>query len=601
MCRLKLWIPMIICIVTGSVFADPLIINVDGRQTLSLNGKWQYIVDPYELGYYDYRYKPDPNGWFKNAKPRNKWDRVEYSFDDSRLLHVPGDWNSQTDKLYYYEGTVWYKKDFDCHPEPGRRAFVYFGAVNYEAKVFLNGQPVGEHTGGFTPFNFEITPYLRDGNNVIVVKADNKRSREGVPTVNTDWWNFGGLTRRVMLIDVPETYIRDYFIQLEKGSADRIGGWIQLDGRDSQEPVLVYIPELNVTKVLHPDKTGRAGFHMQASPEPWSPDDPRLYTVRIVCGKDTVEDRIGFRRIETRDHDILLNGSPVFLRGICIHEQKPLGGRVSTEEQARALLTWARELNCNFIRLAHYPHNEYMIRLADEMGILVWAEIPVYWTILWDNPETYKNAENQLGEMITRDKNRASVILWSLANETPLEQSRLMFIKNLADRARALDPTRLLTAAMERHYIDSKTQMIDDPLGEVLDVFGCNEYIGWYDGLPSKCDSIEWRMTYKKPLIISELGGGALQGLHGDTLTRWTEEYQENLYQHQLVMLKKIPFLRGVTPWILMDFQSPRRPLTGIQDDWNRKGLISDNGQKKRAFRILKHWYDQLESRNKKE
>ena len=158
-----------------------------------------------------------------------------------------------------------------------------------------------------------------------------------------------------------------------------------------------------------------------------------------------------------------------------------------------------------------------------------------------------------------------------------------------------MDPTRLVTAALERHYIDDSTVVIDDPLAEQLDVVGCNEYIGWYDGLPEKCARISWQSKITKPLIMSETGGGALYGLHGDKLTRWTEEFQEDLYVQQVAMLKKIPFLRGLTPWILMDFRSPRRPLTGIQDGWNRKGLISNRGDKKRAFFVLQKFYKGVE------
>jgi beta-glucuronidase len=309
-----------------------------------------------------------------------------------------------------------------------------------------------------------------------------------------------------------------------------------------------------------------------------------------------VRDQIGFRSIETKGTDILLNGRPIFLRGICIHEEAPLrGGRAYSREDARTLLGWAKELGVNFVRLAHYPHNEFMIREADRMGILVWSEIPVYWTILWENPATLENARNQLSEMIARDKNRASVIIWSVANETPLSDPRLTFLKDLVAHARSLDSTRLLSAAMERHYTDPTTQMIDDPLGEYLDVLGCNEYVGWYDGLPAKADRLNWKSKYDKPLIMSEFGGDALAGHHGDATTRWTEEYQENLYRHQLAMLKRIPFLRGTAPWILMDFRSPRRPLPGIQDYWNRKGLVSNRGEKKKAFYVMQQWYRELE------
>jgi beta-glucuronidase len=236
-----------------------------------------------------------------------------------------------------------------------------------------------------------------------------------------------------------------------------------------------------------------------------------------------------------------------------------------------------------------------MIREADRLGILVWSEIPVYWTIQWENPATLENARTQLSEMIARDKNRAAVVIWSVANETPLSDARLSFLKNLISHARTLDPSRLMSAAMERHYINDTTQLIDDPLGEYLDVLGCNEYVGWYDGLPEKADRLEWRSKYQKPLVMSEFGGDALYGRHGDALTRWTEEYQESIYQHQIAMLKKIPFLRGTSPWILTDFRSPRRPLPKIQDYWNRKGLISNGGKKKKAFYVLQQWYRELQ------
>jgi beta-glucuronidase len=236
-----------------------------------------------------------------------------------------------------------------------------------------------------------------------------------------------------------------------------------------------------------------------------------------------------------------------------------------------------------------------MVREADRLGIMVWSEIPVYWTILWENPATLANARNRLSEMIARDKNRAAVVIWSMANETPLSEARLSFLRNLAGQARSLDSTRLISAAMERHYVGATTQMIDDPLGEFLDVLGCNEYVGWYDGLPEKADRLEWRTKYEKPLIMSEFGGDALFGNHGDILARWTEEYQENLYRHQIAMLKRIPFLRGTTPWILMDFRSPRRPLPKLQDYWNRKGLISNRGEKKKAFYVLQRYYSDLQ------
>src|SRR5207253_10128626 len=165
-----------------------LIANTDGRKTISLDGQWRTIIDPYETGYYDYRYQPSTDGYFKNAKPKSPSDLIEYDFDTSAQLNVPGDWNSQDQKLLFYEGTIWYKKSFNYQKQERTRLFVYFGAANNLADVYLNGQKLGRHEGGFTPFNFEITNLVREKDNFLIVKVDNKRRRDGVPTLNTDWW-----------------------------------------------------------------------------------------------------------------------------------------------------------------------------------------------------------------------------------------------------------------------------------------------------------------------------------------------------------------------------------------------------------------------------
>lgn len=568
-----------------------LITNVDHRKTTSLNGQWKIIVDPYENGFYNYRYQESSDGFFKNAKPDDKSDLVEYSFDSSETLHVPGDWNSQKEKLFLYEGTIWYRKKFDYALDPGKRLFVYFGAANYEAVVYLNGHKLGTHVGGFTPFCFEITKFINKQDNCLVVKVDNKRVDTAIPTVMSDWWNYGGLTRRVLLIEEPEIFIRDYSLQLKKDSMDTITGWIQLDGSAKPQPVKIEIPEANISKTVLTDEHGYAGVEFDAELQRWSPESPKLYQVILSTPTDTLEDSIGFRCIQVRGQDILLNGQSLFLRGICIHEEAPLRpGRAYTPEDAQILLSWAKELNCNFVRLAHYPHNEYMTRMADQMGILVWSEIPLYWTISWENQEVYDNALRQLTEMITRDKNKASIILWSMANETPVSEPRTQFLANLTKVARKLDSSRLLTAAMERNT-KGNTVHVDDPLGEYLDVLGCNEYVGWYGSTDPKGFACQWKTTYNKPMIISELGAGALQGYHADADTRWSEEFQAQVYQRQIPMLENIRFLRGVSPWILKDFRSPRRPLPDVQDFYNRKGLISDFGEKKKAFYVLQEFY----------
>ena len=590
---------------TSSVQAQvsPQITNVEGRKTTSLDGIWKTIVDPFETGYYGYRRKQlkDRSGFGDDKDITDKTVLQEYNFATDKPLFVPGDWNTQRAELYYYEGTVWYRNRFNYEVKSDKRVFLHFGAVNYEAIVFVNGKEIGKHLGGFTPFNFEVTSVLKTGVNSVVVKVDNKRALDAVPTINYDWWNYGGITRQVTLIETPATFVRDYYVQLKKADKNTLTGWVQLDGSVLNIPLKVEIPELKITLQLTPDSKGFATFECKIKPTYWTPENPKLYAVNIVTADEQVVDEIGFRTIETNGTKILLNGKQIFCRGVCIHEEAPFrNGRAYSKEDDITLLQWAKDMGCNFVRLAHYPHNEQMIRQAERMGIMVWSEIPVYWTIQWSNHETYKNAENQLVENITRDKNRANIIIWSIANETPRNEERLNFLTRLAEKARSLDPVRLLGAAMEREDIKPGLLTSNDELGKVMDVLSFNQYVGWYDGSSLKCDSVNWTFAIQKPVIISEFGGDALYNLRGAKSDRFTEDYQEDLYIRSVNMLKRIPGLAGVTPWILKDFRSPRRLLPGIQDDFNRKGLISDKGQKKKAYFVMLKWYEELKNQYNK-
>ena len=575
---------------------SPQIININDRSAISLDGQWRTIVDPFENGYYDYRLMPLNYGYFLDKEYKNRTVLQEYDFSEDKTLFVPGDWNTQRPELYYYEGTVWYRKRFDWTKEDNRQ-FLYFGAINYEAKIYLNGVLIGEHVGGFTPFNLEVTGKLREKENSLVVKVDNTRKPEAVPTVNADWWNFGGITRQVSLVSLPKTFIRDYMIQLEKGNTKLIKGWIQLDEAKGGENVKIRIPELKIEKNVSVDNSGFAAIEIPLKKVTlWEPENPKLYDVEISTILDRTSDQIGFRTIETKGTDILLNGKKIYCRGISIHEETAdHSGRAYSEEHAITILGWAKELGCNFVRLAHYPHNEYMVRTAEKLGLMVWSEIPVYWTIHWENADTYANAESQLKDMIIRDKNRANVIIWSIANETPVSEPRTNFLSKLAAKSREMDNTRLVAAAMEKEEIKPNELTVDDPLGELLDLISFNQYVGWYDGTWEKCDRVNWSFDIKKPVFVSEFGGGALYGHHGKDTDFFTEEYQEKLYERSVEMLKRIDGLAGTTPWILKDFRSPRRHLPGIQDDFNRKGLVSDKGQKKKAFYVMQKWYNEIE------
>lgn len=589
-------------LVFGKAMAQeiPLLSNISSRNNITLNGKWSYIVDPLENGYYDYRLLPFKNNGFFENKKWNTTDLTEYNFATSATMDIPSDWNSKDERLFFYEGTVWFQKDFNYKKSSQTKGILHFGAVNYDAKVYVNGKLAGSHVGGYTPFNFDVTNLLIDGNNFVVVKVDNKRHKDNVPTVNMDWWNYGGITRDVTLAQVPNTYIEDYLVQLDKKDKTKISGWVKLNSETANQSVSISIPELKITKNVTTDAKGMAYFEIKSKPVLWTPENPKLYEVAINKADENITDKIGFRTIETKGKEILLNGKKVFLRGISIHEEAPFrSGRAWSTEDAVTLLTWAKELGCNYVRLAHYPHNENMVKEAEKMGLMIWSEVPVYWTISWTNPDTYANAERQLHDMIYRDKNRCGIVIWSIANETPHGDDRDVFLSKLAKYARTQDNSRLISMAMEVTKSPNNVNTLHDNMNEYVDIVSFNQYLGWYRGTNESCKDMQWVIPYNKPVIISEFGGEALQGLHGDKKERWNEEYQEELYVQNTQMFNRIEGLAGVSPWILVDFRSPRRQLPNIQDFFNRKGLISDQGIKKKAFYVMKDWYAQKEKEYK--
>ena len=573
----------------------PQINNILNRNKISLNGKWNYIIDVQEVGYYNYRMNPIKNGFFKNEKPKNPQDLIEYDFDKSPEMEIPSDWNTKDEKLFFYEGTVWFKKTFNYNKKPEKKAFLYFGAVNYESIVYVNQNLVGRHIGGFTPFNFDITDKLNQGENYIIIKVNNQRKPENIPSLIFDWWNYGGITRDVYIIETDNIFIQYYSLILDKKEINGPNNILfnaELNLNISDKIIEVSIPELKIKQKFTSLNGKFSGVIKVNKIILWSPENPKLYNIDLIFENKILKDEIGFRIIGTSGKKILLNGKPIFLRGISIHEEKYNGGgRANSLEDARKLLGWAKELECNFVRLAHYPHNEYMVREAEKMGIMVWSEIPIYWGISWENNNTFQNANNQLTNMIRRDINRVNIIIWSIANETPKIIERDKFLSKLAKQARYLDSTRLISMAMQPQRIDRNNFILEDNMNEYVDIISVNQYLGWYNKIKN-FNRISLKIPYNKPIIITEFGGGAKYGYHGNENKRWTEEFQKNVYINNLQLLEKINGLVGTSPWILKDFRSPRRVLNGIQDYYNRKGLFSDKGEKKEAFFVMKEWYN---------
>ena len=626
---------------------DNLIGWIDSREITSLNGEWSYIVDPMNNGL--------PESSFFGGFPKNKTQKtgmelIEYNFETAAKIQIPGAWNAIDKKLFFYRGPVWLYKKFNYQRKKEAITHLYIEGSNFTTKIFLNGSIVGEFEGGYVPFNFDISKYVKDGENILLVQTDNTLNQSSVPTQKTDWWPWGGIVGDVYILETPKKFIQNAYLQLNPENFSEALFNVEMNQELSGQRIVLEIPELQFKDEFLTNATGFIKERIKIAPQLWSPDDPKLYKVIISTDQEIISDEIGFRSIKVKGQNIYLNNSEIQFKGISMHSE-PIGipGPAFSKEHFQDLLLTAKDLNINFIRAAHYPYTRHLAKVADRLGLMLWEEVPVYWNIDWDNSETLNIATNQITRLVQRDQNRASVVVWSVANETPLSSSRMKFLNTLLSEIEVIDSTRLTTAALlsgsEEQFkalvlvlalkgfnsqwvnpqekaifqfildqanipIDSELNFsisIDDPLGESVDLISYNEYFGWYyvtfftdqmmisEGTLRKLmfeimPSIKISSVFNKPIHISEFGAGAKYGNHSNKI--WSENYQASLYRHQLEMLSNNPQIKGISPWVFKDFRAMLRPLPGIQDFYNRKGLIDENGNKKEAFDVLADFYE---------
>ena len=554
----------------------------------SLNGQWHYCVDQYdtclrakwfEENYYDTDGRPYP---------------LDYSFDTWDTIKVPSCWNLHSDKLFLFEGSLVYTRRFIYRNHGEDKVFIKFSGAAYEAYVFVNKKFIGMHEGASTSFYVDVTDILEDENRIVVV-VNNTRRRTNVPCENTDWFNYGGLYRDVEIIRLPESYIKEFILNYAPDE-NGIRASVRVSDPRAGGNAILHIEELDIDTLIEIND-GYGEAVIKTTPVLWTPDDPKLYDVSIEYGKDEVFERIGFREIKVQGTDIYLNGEKILLKGVCAHEESVFNGKSVSEAEIREYFRLAKEMNCNFMRLAHYPHSEAAAQIADEAGIMLWEEIPVYWAIEFGCKEVYENAENQLFELIKRSINRASVIIWSVGNENEDTDARLEFMKSLALASKDLDPTRLVSAAC---LVNAAELKIEDRLVDYLDIIGINEYYGWYEPDFSKLIKIFNNSDPDKPVVISEFGADARVGYRGTKDELMTEDNQLYVYQRQIETFKKIPYVKGISPWIFFDFRCPRR-AHAVQNYYNIKGLLSaDKTYKKPAYFAMQKFYSEWEGEEKR-
>lgn len=562
-------------------------IFMEGRSTEKLNGRWHYVHDLYDVGFRD--------SWFKKRvkNPEGLRDPWDFHPKDGKEIMLPCCWNTVDPKLFYFEGSVWFSREFEYKKDRGdERVFLRIGAANYDTKIFLNNKFLGNHIGGSTPFFVELTDTIINENELLI-SVNNSRTGDSVPMKNTDWNNWGGLYRDIELVRVPQVFISEFSVSLvPDGEYNKIEVSCTTSDKVNTQGTLV-IPELGINKDIEINE-GIANIQINATPDLWEPGNPVLYNVSFRTEDDYVEDMVGFREVKVKGTKVFLNGKDIFLRGISVHEDDADNGKYLSDMDLERRFNHAKELGVNFLRLAHYPHDERVPKMADRKGILLWEEIPVYWAINFDNQKTYNDAENQLVELIKRDRNRASVIIWSVGNENQDTDSRLKFMRNLVLKARSIDSSRMISAACLVNHDENK---IEDRLAESLDIIGLNEYFGWYNPDFNELNELVRNSAPDKPVLISELGAGAKAGHHGTKDEMFTEEFMDNVYKQQIATIRSLDYICGMTPWILYDFTCPRRQNIH-QQGYNRKGLIAeDKKTKKMAFFTLRDFYYDLASR----
>ena len=626
---------------------DNLIGWIDSRQIITLNGEWSYIVDPMNNGL--------PESSFFGGFPKNKtqitgMELIEYNFETAAKIQIPGAWNAADEKLFFYRGPVWLYKKFKYSPKKESLTHLYIEGSNFTTRIFINGSIVGKFEGGYVPFNFEISEHLKDGENILLVQTDNTLNKSSVPTQKTDWWPWGGIVGDVYIVETPKLFIRNAYLQLNPENFTQALFKLEMNNKFAGQEISLEIPELQFSNKFITNSSGAITENIKINPQLWSPSNPKLYEVIISSANESIRDEIGFRSIKAQGQKIYLNNTEVRFKGIAMHSE-PIGidGPAFSQEHFKELLLTAKELNINFVRAAHYPYTRHLAKIADQFGLMLWEEAPVYWNIDWDNPETLAIAKNQITRLVQRDQNRASVVVWSVANETPLSESRMKFLHALLSEIELTDSSRLTTAALlsgseeqfrslvlvlalqgaKSQWVDPKEKAIfksildqanisidrelnfslsiADPLGESLDLISYNEYFGWYyvtfftdqmmisegtlrELMFEVMPKIKISSIFNKPIHISEFGAGAKYGNHTNKI--WSEEYQAKLYKHQLEMLSNNPQIQGISPWVFKDFRAMLRPLPGIQDFYNRKGLIDENGNKKEAFKVLADFYE---------
>jgi beta-glucuronidase len=579
-------------------------IQNDVRNRLDLSGIWDFQIDPERTGI--------DNGYATGLNRK-----------EARPMAVPGSWNEQYEDLYNYLDLAWYvKRTYTPSNWQGQHIFIRVGSAPYFASVYVNGQEVGSHEGGHLPFAFEITSLINwDAENVIAISVENELKPTRVPAGNLatalgafgshprttyDFFPFAGIHRPVVLYTVPNTYIEDVTVVT---SIDGTNGTVKVTARLSEPlttPATITLSgddQLAQAEVSFNQGTAEVQLTVQNA-RLWSDQDPYLYDLTVATGSDRYSLKAGIRTVEVQGGQILLNGQPVKLNGFGRHEDFFASGKglnLPLLVKDYAIMRWT---GANAYRTSHYPYSEEEMQMADREGFLIIDEIPAV-SLQFENDENaaerLRMCLQQLDELVTRDKNHPSVVMWCVANEPmplslrnpdpndPSIARGKTFLNTLIRHTRELDPTRLVTLV----------NLTGGPMEwmEECDVVCMNRYWGWYElgghldtaipGLERELDSV-WELL-GKPIIVTEFGADTMAGMHGHPALMWTEEYQAEFIRGYLEVASRKDYIAGMQVWNFADFAAVQSIMRvgGL----NMKGVFTRSRTPKMAAHVLREFW----------
>jgi beta-glucuronidase len=582
-------------------------IMTTSRELVDLNGIWNFKLDQ-GTGFAE--------EWFRRP------------LQETIPMPVPASFNDlyEGTEIRDHIGWVWYEREIVI-PDHffSQRIVLRFGSVTHQARVFLNGTFVMKHKGGFTPFEAEINAFANSGKNRLTVAVNNiidhttlpvgYYQEEDVPglgkvvtnTPNFDFFNYAGIQRPVKLYTTPNTYIRDIALTTEvHGKNAQVGYTVEVEG-DAEVHVSIY----DETGEIVAQGTGPTGGLTIENVHLWQPLQAYLYICMVELWQDgqridTYEQPFGVRTIAVKEEKFLINGKPFYFKGFGKHEDSHLHGRGFDEVLNVKDLNLLKWMGANSFRTSHYPYSEELMRLADREGFVVIDEVPAvglhlnFKTLLsgggrshktWEELGTKEHHEQVIRELIARDKNHPSAVMWSIANESASEEEGAHeYFQPLVQLARDLDPQKRPVTIVTHMQATPETNKVSD----LVDVLALNRYYGWY----VQSGQLETAKAYLraelegwnkvqpgKPIMLTEYGADTIAGFHDTTPVMFTEEYQVECLQANHEVIDTFPTCIGEHVWNFADFLTSQS-ITRVQG--NKKGVFTRDRKPKMAAHYLR-------------